>query len=98
MQVESRCEPRKLVRTPQKGQLPLPADLDEASLNFAPSRVEDLNKVVPEGAPRLSTPQEHPNVSPNHCVRGRPHRPSAPFMHDCRGFKETILLPFRCIM
>ena len=74
------------MKTPQKGQLPLPADLDEASLNFAPSRVEDLNQVVPEGAPRLSTPQEHPKVSPTHCVMGRPHRPSAPFMHACYGW------------
>ncbi|KAK9815662.1 hypothetical protein WJX72_007553 [[Myrmecia] bisecta] len=55
--VESRCQPRQLVPAPTTGALPLPPDLDAQRLEYAPSRVEDLNVIVPEGAQPLATPQ-----------------------------------------
>ena len=62
MQIESKCTVRKEAPTPQKGDLPLPAGLEQ-KLQFQPNTVEDLNVVVPEGAAQLSTPQYDQNVS-----------------------------------
>ena len=62
MQIEAKCSVRKEAPTPQKGDLPLPAGLEQ-KLQFQPNSVEDLNVVVPEGAAKLSTPQYDQNVS-----------------------------------
>lgn len=51
-----------VVPTPKSGSLPLAQGLDEETRSFAPSSVEDLNSVVPDKAPRLSTPKQHPKV------------------------------------
>ena len=63
VQVESHCKPRGVVNPPKKGSCPLPSGLNREELEFAPSSVEDLNKVVPDNAPRLATPKQHPKVS-----------------------------------
>ena len=61
-QIESKCSVRKEAPTPQTGDLPLPAGLEQ-KLQYQPNSVEDLNVVVPEGAAKLSTPQYDQNVS-----------------------------------
>ena len=60
--MEARSRPRAPAPAPKEGALPLPADLVRERLDFAPARIEDLNEIVPEGVPRLATPQDHPNV------------------------------------
>ncbi len=62
-QVEARCEVRAPLPAPKEGTLPLAADLDPARLSRKPSCVEDLNAVIPEGAPQLASLPRHPNVS-----------------------------------
>ena len=62
-QVEQKCQIPRPAPKPQQGALPLPSSLDKSSLDRQPSRVEDLNSLVPEGAPKLSTPSPDPNVS-----------------------------------
>lgn len=62
-QVESRCEPQKLVSKPLRGQLPLPASLDKSLLEYVPSKVEDFNAIAPSGARPLATPPRHPKVT-----------------------------------
>ncbi|EIE22181.1 cryptochrome [Coccomyxa subellipsoidea C-169] len=61
--VEARCEVRAPLPAPKEGALPLAADLDPARLSRKPSCVEDLNAVVPEGAPRLASLPRHPNAA-----------------------------------
>ena len=69
MQVEQTCQIPRPAPKPQPGALPLPSSLDRAALDFQPSRVEDLNSLVPEGVPQLSTPQPDPNVMLcGHCM------------------------------
>lgn len=47
---------RQLLPTPSKGDLPLPKDgLPRLASVFDPRSVEDLNAVVPDGAPKLQT-------------------------------------------
>ena len=60
--MEARSRPRAPAPAPNEGALPLPADIARERLDFAPARIEDLNEIVPEGVPRLATPQDHPNV------------------------------------
>ena len=60
--MEARSRPRAPAPAPKQGALPLPADIARERLDFAPARIEDLNEIVPEGVPRLATPQDHPNV------------------------------------
>ena len=60
-QVEARCEIRKPLPAPTEGALPLAPGLEPKQLS-EPSCIEDLNVLVPEGAPKLVTPQQHPNV------------------------------------
>jgi hypothetical protein len=55
-QVESRCTPRATLPVPAAGSLPLPAGLPTLKAAFEPRSVEDLNAVVPEGAPKLAAP------------------------------------------
>lgn len=56
--VEGRSQVRQLLPTPQKGDLPLPpGGLPKLSSAFSPQSVEDLNVLVLEGAPKLSTPK-----------------------------------------
>lgn len=56
VQVEGRSQVRDLLPTPQEGDLPLPGGgLPKVSFSFQPASVEDLNQVVPEGQPKLST-------------------------------------------
>lgn len=62
-QVEARCQVRRAFPAPREGSLPLAADLDPAQLSYKPSCVEDFNSLIPDGAPKLATPQQHPNVS-----------------------------------
>ena len=62
MQIESKCSVRKEAPMPQKGDLPVPAGMEQ-KLQYQPNSVEDLNVVVPEGAAKLSTPQYDHNVS-----------------------------------
>lgn len=61
--VEGRSEVRQLLPTPGKGDLPLPAGgLPCLASAFDPQTVEELNAVVPDGAPKLQTahpPQVH---------------------------------------
>lgn len=55
-QVEGRSQVRKLLPRPGKGDLPLPeGGLPAHPAQFAPQTVEDLNNVVPQGAPQLQT-------------------------------------------
>ena len=64
LQIEGSVDIRKLVRTPGKGDLPLSSSVDKAALAHAPSKVEDLNEVVPKSGQQLATPQKHPKVNP----------------------------------
>lgn len=54
---EKRCEIRKSFSAPRKGSLPLPGEFTENSekLSFMPSKIEDLNVIVPENCPKLVT-------------------------------------------
>ncbi|CAL5221743.1 g3993 [Coccomyxa viridis] len=54
---EQKCQIPRPVPRLEKGTLPLPNSLPKERLEQQPSRVEDLNSIVPEGAPKLSTPQ-----------------------------------------
>ena len=63
LQIEGNVDIRKLVRTPRKGDLPLSSSADKAALEKAPSKVEDLNEVVPKSGQQLATPQKHPKVN-----------------------------------
>lgn len=62
MQVEHKCEPRAPSAGPQKGQLPLPGDIEKDILDYRPAKVEDLNGLLPHDSPKLSTPDVHPKV------------------------------------
>lgn len=54
--VEGRSQVRQLLPTPQLGDLPLPGGgLPKVSSSFQPASVEDLNEVVPQGHPQLSS-------------------------------------------
>eukprot|EP00887_Chlorella_sp_A99_P004234 scaffold15.g4234.t1 len=55
--IEARCAVRPCLPAPCAGQLPLPAGLPAEEMAWLPSRVEELNAVVPPGNPQLSTPQ-----------------------------------------
>jgi hypothetical protein len=62
-QVEAQCQPRGALPTPGRDALPLPGNFTQLlEGSFSPSSVEDLNEVVPGGAPQLSAPQTHPMV------------------------------------
>lgn len=66
MQCEDKCTVRPCLPTPGKGALPLPASLPPAmqqQLAFKPSRIEDLNVVLPPGCPQLATTKPDPRVS-----------------------------------
>lgn len=52
---EDRCAVRAPLPAPRSGALPLPAGLDPAALDFLPKTVEELNAIVPAGAPKLMT-------------------------------------------
>jgi len=56
LQVENRCEVHQPSRPPPKGALPLPSGLDQSTVDYKPSRLEDLNELLPEEGPRLATP------------------------------------------
>lgn len=60
--MEQKCQILRPAPKPQPGALPLPSSLDRAALDFQASRVEDLNSLMQEGVPKLSTPQPDPNV------------------------------------
>ena len=62
-QVEQKCQILRPVPSPGQGTLPLPGSLAKELLEKQPSCVEDLNSVVPEGAPKISAPQPDPHVS-----------------------------------
>ncbi|CAL8468872.1 g8413 [Coccomyxa elongata] len=61
--VEARCQVRKPLPAPKQGALPLAPDLNPEQLSRKLSCIEDLNVLVPEGAPKLATPQQHPNAA-----------------------------------
>lgn len=63
--MENNCTPRAVLPTPDKGSLPLPSDWLEklAPTAFAPTRVEDLNAVVPADGIQLHTPDPHAQVN-----------------------------------
>ena len=63
MQIESKVDIRKLVKTPGKGDLPLASVADKAAFDFAPSKVEDLNEILPKSGEQLATPQKSNKVS-----------------------------------
>jgi deoxyribodipyrimidine photo-lyase len=56
---------RAPLAAPAAGALPLPAPgaVDPAALAARPARVEDLNAVVPAGAPRLAAPPPEPRAA-----------------------------------
>ena len=60
--MESKCEPRQPKQAPKKGKLPLPGNVSKDILDYQPSKVEDLNELLPSDAPRLATTKPHPKV------------------------------------
>ena len=61
-QVEARCTPRAPLPVPEQGALPLPSGLPTLQAAFEPRGIEDLNAVIPEGAPKIAAapPPEAP--------------------------------------
>lgn len=55
---EDRAEVRPCFPAPKPGSLPLPASgVDPTALDYQPSRIEDINVILPAGQPKLVTPQ-----------------------------------------
>lgn len=66
LQVESKLEPKQPRNAPKKGTLPFPSNVSKQDLDYQPSKVEDLNKILPAEAPRFQTESPHPKVSLSH--------------------------------
>ena len=64
-QCESRCQVRPCLPPPAKGALPLPVVLPQQlrqQLEYRPTRIEDLNCLLPSGHKQLGPTQPDPRV------------------------------------